>query len=368
MRSLAMAMAALAVTATSAADAGQRGAPRAGGWNGTRTCVGSCAPRWGGRISGRWWGGMRAPGGWNAYRRPVRGWVLPGYWVSPNWAVSDWSGYGLPQPPYGYNWSRYYDDAVLIDQRGTVYDTVGNIGWDRYDAGDTDYSYADDRGYAQDGYPRIPYGYPTRDADNGLGGAAIGAVAGGVAGNLIAGRGNRLGGTLIGAGVGAVAGMAIDRSDRAGRVPVAPPPGDRYAPGYGAPYAPPPPGGAPMVAYQSGSYGGDYAGTTYSGVTHYAPAPEYRPLPPRHAPYPGAYMPAPVTTAIPGGGVVTTTSTTQGASGYVANGYYFPGSTVTTVTVTSAGAGETVYEDVYEAAPVRHARSKVRRYTKGCGC
>lgn len=49
--------------------------------------------------------------------------------------------------------------------------------------------------------------------DRGLGGAAIGAVVGGVAGNRIAGRGNRTIGTVAGAGVGAVAGSAIDRAE-----------------------------------------------------------------------------------------------------------------------------------------------------------
>lgn len=49
--------------------------------------------------------------------------------------------------------------------------------------------------------------------DNGVGGAAIGAVVGGVAGNRIAGRGSRTEGTLIGAGVGALAGLAIDRAE-----------------------------------------------------------------------------------------------------------------------------------------------------------
>ncbi len=49
--------------------------------------------------------------------------------------------------------------------------------------------------------------------DSGAGGAAIGAVVGGVAGNRIAGRGSRAEGTLIGAGIGAMAGMAIDRSE-----------------------------------------------------------------------------------------------------------------------------------------------------------
>ena len=76
--------------------------------------------RWGSRVDGRWWGGANAPGGWPAYRRPVRGTVLPGYWNSPRFAIDDWAVYRLPQPPAGYRWSRYYDDAVLIDPRGVV--------------------------------------------------------------------------------------------------------------------------------------------------------------------------------------------------------------------------------------------------------
>ncbi len=50
--------------------------------------------------------------------------------------------------------------------------------------------------------------------DNGLGGALIGGAIGGLAGNRIAGRGNRTEGTLIGAGVGAVAGALIDKAER----------------------------------------------------------------------------------------------------------------------------------------------------------
>jgi len=49
--------------------------------------------------------------------------------------------------------------------------------------------------------------------DNGLGGAAIGGIAGGLLGNRIAGRGNRTVGTIAGAAVGAVAGMAIDKGE-----------------------------------------------------------------------------------------------------------------------------------------------------------
>jgi uncharacterized protein YcfJ len=40
----------------------------------------------------------------------------------------------------------------------------------------------------------------------------IGAIAGGLLGNSIAGYGDRTAGTIIGAGVGALAGRAIDRN------------------------------------------------------------------------------------------------------------------------------------------------------------
>ncbi len=52
-----------------------------------------------------------------------------------------------------------------------------------------------------------------QQCDKGRGGAAIGAVAGGLAGHQIAGRGDRTIGTIIGAGVGALAGHAIDKAD-----------------------------------------------------------------------------------------------------------------------------------------------------------
>lgn len=110
---------------------GNGGGIRPGGWNG-RPGGGS---HWGGRINGRWSGGWNAPGGWNAYRRPSRGWRLPSYWFTPNFFISDYGLYGLAPPPYGYNWSRYYDDAVLVDGSGRVRDYVGGLDWDQYDNG-----------------------------------------------------------------------------------------------------------------------------------------------------------------------------------------------------------------------------------------
>ncbi|WP_052507956.1 RcnB family protein [Sphingomonas hengshuiensis] len=85
--------------------------------------------RWGTPVNGRWDGGTRAPGGWNAYRRLGRGAALPGYWMRPDFRVPDYLRYGLGAPPQGYFWVRYYDDAVLVDGRGQVWDTIGGIGW-----------------------------------------------------------------------------------------------------------------------------------------------------------------------------------------------------------------------------------------------
>ena len=180
---------------------------------------------WGGRQNGRWIGGVRAPGGYTAYRPAFRGYILPRYWVQPSFFIGNFSRYGFSAPRSGYGWSRYYDDAVLSDRSGRVYDTVRGVDWDRYDRyDDGSEDYSDSYGYRDDGYssdgrafrgddPRVR----ERDRDGGLGGALIGGAVGAVAGNVIGGRGNRLAGSLIGGGVGALAGLAIDSSDRAGR-------------------------------------------------------------------------------------------------------------------------------------------------------
>lgn len=49
--------------------------------------------------------------------------------------------------------------------------------------------------------------------DRGTGGTVIGAIAGGLIGNEVAGRGDRTVGTIIGGAVGAIAGRAIDKSN-----------------------------------------------------------------------------------------------------------------------------------------------------------
>jgi len=62
------------------------------------------------------------PGGTGAYRRPAYGDALPRYWVAAPHYIADYRAYGLPRPAAGFGWSRYYDDAVLTDRWGRVYD------------------------------------------------------------------------------------------------------------------------------------------------------------------------------------------------------------------------------------------------------
>ncbi|MDO7835051.1 RcnB family protein [Sphingobium sp. HBC34] len=309
--------------------------PRPGGWNGG-------GHRWGQRTQGRWHAGWRAPGGWSAYRRPVYGYVLPRYWISPSYYIANYGAYGLPRPAVGYGWSRYYDDAVMTDRYGRVYESRSNVDWGRYEGGygpDGDY---DDR---HDAGPR---------RDNGVGGAAIGAVVGGIAGNRIAGRGNRTAGTLIGAGVGAVAGMAIDKAEDRPHHGAPPPhrPGAAYDDGHG--YA------DDSVTTQN-DYEGRWTGTwttddgrkvsgTYEGrfegevrgagvdydVPPYAGAPHWG-----HGSGP-AYP----------------------AGGYIANGYYYPAPIVTTVTVPPAVTTTTTTTTYVTESYRKPARRKVR----SCHC
>ena len=313
------------------------GAAHSGGHGGMRPMP-MRGHRWGGQHQGRWVGGWRAPGGWGAYRRPVYGYVLPRYWISPGFYIANYATYGLPRPAYGYGWSRYYDDAVMTDAYGRVYDTRSGIAWDR-----------DGDGY-DDRYERR--------RDDGLGGAAIGAVVGGVAGNVIAGKGNRTAGTVIGAVAGAVAGAAIDRAEDA------PPrrhgaPYDRYA--------------DDSVTYRGGAdrpgapydYEGRWSGTwrdengrevkgeyegRFEGSVSGGPGVDY------DAPYPGAGGPS------AGGPHWMGHGPAPVAGGYVANGWYYPAPIVTTVTVTPQVTTTTVTEEVIYKRPV--VRRKVRRTCK----
>lgn len=255
-------------------------------------------PRWGGRVQGRWWAGSRAPGGWSAYQRPLRGTMLPSYWAAPQWRVDDWSGFDLPPPPNGYSWSRYYDDAVLVDGRGAVHDTIGGVDWDQFDAEGVDYAYREDWDGDQGAYvsapPGAPYVPPARDRD-----AVDTARAGqpGGSGTTVARGAPATGGTSR----RVVTASSSARDDqRAGSM----------APG--APYPPPPPPrGAPYPP----------------AVATRAAAPV-----PVLSPSNSAAAPAPIVTRANGVTVITTSS--AGApGGYYSNGYYYPAPPIITVTV-----------------------------------
>lgn len=295
--------------------------------------------RWGSKVDGHWWGGANAPGGWRAYRRPYRGYALPSYWIAPRFYVTDWQAYGLSRPMPGYNWVRYYDDAVLIDARGSVFDTRDGVDWDGtgvgygqddrvYADGGYDHRGYDDRGYDDRGYDDRGYddrGYDDRARyddraprrSNGVGGAVAGAAVGGVAGNVIAGRGNRLGGTVIGAGVGAAAGYAIDRAGNR-RAPPPPPPAP-YRHDYEVPVAPE---GPPPVAYAPG-------GSSWRSSDG-----------------------------------TTTVTTSSGGSGYYRDGYYYPASSSTTVVIQSAPVVTTTTTETFEDHVTYTRRPAVRSKTR----
>jgi Ni/Co efflux regulator RcnB len=215
---LALALMAVPGAALAKNDSGMRSAPM-------RSSAGMSRHNWGPKHNGRWSGGYRAPGGWNAYRPAVRGYVLPRYWINPSFYIGNYARYGFAQPSAGYGWSRYYDDAVLTNSSGHIYDSVPNFDWDRYDAYDNagydgdDYSedYGDSWGYRDD-RPRDD-GRRYKDRDGGLGGALAGGAVGAVTGAVIGGRGDRTAGALIGGGLGALAGAAVDSGDRYGRGP-----------------------------------------------------------------------------------------------------------------------------------------------------
>lgn len=79
--------------------------------------------------------------------------------------------------------------------------------------GGSDRYYHRGDGYYRRGPGGPPRGYdrPRRCRRDGTGGTIIGAIAGGLLGDSIAGRGDRTTGAIVGGGLGALAGRAIDR-------------------------------------------------------------------------------------------------------------------------------------------------------------
>ncbi|AEG48905.1 hypothetical protein Sphch_1216 [Sphingobium chlorophenolicum L-1] len=123
---------------------------------------GTTVHRWGPRYNGRWYAGWYAPGGWAAYRRPVVGYVLPRYWISPTYHIRNYGAYGLPVPADGYGWSRYYDDAVMTDRDGRVRDYRGGVDWDDRDRDAQPGLRYDDEVTTPEDPPSPPLGYEGR--------------------------------------------------------------------------------------------------------------------------------------------------------------------------------------------------------------
>ncbi len=154
-------------------------APRPGYGNGPRPGHGprpvmGNGPRPGHHGPGNFGPGFRPrPGhhgipGNDRYRRPGRGMNLPSYWVNPSFGISNFAFFGLSAPSTGSYWSRYYDDAVLINPRGQVYDYRSNLPWDSY-PGSYGPAYSPyTSGYAPSSYPvnyaaGNDYGYGSDD-------------------------------------------------------------------------------------------------------------------------------------------------------------------------------------------------------------
>ena len=110
-----------------------------------------------------------------------------------------------PASAQRYNGGYYgdqYDNRDQVQYR----DYRGDRGYYRDDRA----NYRDNRNYRDD---RRYYNNRRSNRCDNTGGTVIGAIAGGLLGNTVAGRGDRLLGTVLGAGAGALAGRAIDRSD-----------------------------------------------------------------------------------------------------------------------------------------------------------
>lgn len=67
------------------------------------------------------------------YHRPQYGYRIPDEWTAANYYIADVDDYDLPRPAAGFGWSRYYDDAVLTDQWGRVYDWRDDVNWADHD-------------------------------------------------------------------------------------------------------------------------------------------------------------------------------------------------------------------------------------------
>ena len=143
----------------------------------------------------------------------------PSYNTDRSVYQGDWEGAYREDGSYQGEWQGTYRDAEGRVYEGAYSGTFigdGNMAphWGSRAEGGPGYDpypdYPDDRGFDSQRSEELAYLERCRKS-SGIGGAIVGGAIGAIAGNRIAGRGNRLGGSLIGGGLGAVAGAAIDQ-------------------------------------------------------------------------------------------------------------------------------------------------------------
>jgi hypothetical protein len=103
--------------------------------------------------------------------------------------------------------------AAEAQSRYGYYDNYGNGYYNQGYDGRYDRRYAQRR-YQDQRYQNQRYGnYYGRRCSNGSTGTIIGAIAGGLLGREIAGRGDRTVGTIVGGAAGALIGREVSRND-----------------------------------------------------------------------------------------------------------------------------------------------------------
>lgn len=64
--------------------------------------------------------------------RVDRGFIMPPYWMEPQFDVRDWDDYGFAAPTPDERWIRYYDQALLVDRYGRVIDVRHDVDWEEH--------------------------------------------------------------------------------------------------------------------------------------------------------------------------------------------------------------------------------------------
>jgi len=107
--------------------------------------------------------------------------------------------------------------AQRYDDQDYAYAQAYRDGYNRDDGYRDRRGYRDDRGYDDGRRYDDRRSYNRSRCRSGDTGTILGAIAGGLLGNTIAGRGDRTLGTVLGAGGGALAGRAIEKDGQRGR-------------------------------------------------------------------------------------------------------------------------------------------------------